>query len=387
MKQILFLLAAVFFCGCNKLQSVNNETASDAVTEITIPKIDLPHHDKYADLYDSVWYVPLESNDHCMFSYITKLEITPEGDFIILDRLAKKVLRFDAKGGFLNPIGELGHGRNEFLQPFDIVYNKYDNTVWVADWFKREILIYSLEGEILERIPSEYNLAKIDLIDEKHYCIYANYNVSIKNEDLSYNYNIINRDNATAYHFEKVKNNGSGADCNGIFVHHKGKLLSKPLYSNSIYEFDGKNVKKRFLLKYEDPTEWKDYSKQDDEHRKNEHGKKEIRQIGFSDKYIFIYISYRLTDFYSTCVCIQDLNSHKNYWFSVNYNDMNPDAPMDYFFDKITESHTYAHEDALSFEEYCQKKRQDNDTLSSEFANFKSLSQNINPILIVGKLK
>jgi hypothetical protein len=68
-------------------------------------------------------------------------------DFFLLVDRRQGLLKFDNKGSFLGKIGEKGEGPDEYAIPYAIHLDEKENVVLVADWQKRTVISYDLEGK------------------------------------------------------------------------------------------------------------------------------------------------------------------------------------------------------------------------------------------------
>ncbi len=77
-------------------------------------------------------------------------------DFIVLLDRKQGLLKFDNNGSFLGKIGENGEGPDEYTMPSAIHLDEKENVVFVADWEKKTVISYDLEGTYLsssQRLP------------------------------------------------------------------------------------------------------------------------------------------------------------------------------------------------------------------------------------------
>jgi hypothetical protein len=78
-----------------------------------------------------------------------------ENFFLLLDS-KQGLLKFDYSGSFLQTIGEKGEGPDEYSMPYAIHLDEKENIVFVADWQKRIVISYDLEGtfdSLSQRLP------------------------------------------------------------------------------------------------------------------------------------------------------------------------------------------------------------------------------------------
>jgi len=81
--------------------------------------------------------------------------IFSENFFLLLDN-RQGLLKFDNSGRFLQNIGEMGEGPEEYIMPYTIHLDEKENIILVADWQKRLIVSYDLEGNFnssSQRLP------------------------------------------------------------------------------------------------------------------------------------------------------------------------------------------------------------------------------------------
>jgi hypothetical protein len=77
-------------------------------------------------------------------------------DYIIVCDIRQGILKFDYDGNLLRRIGARGEGPEEYQQGNAIYLDKKGNAILVADWLKRVVISYDLEGNFLassQRLP------------------------------------------------------------------------------------------------------------------------------------------------------------------------------------------------------------------------------------------
>ncbi|MEB2781214.1 6-bladed beta-propeller [Algoriphagus sp. C2-6-M1] len=80
-----------------------------------------------------------------------------QGFFLILDN-RQGLLKFDNSGSFLQKIGEMGEGPDEYSMPYAIHLDDKEKVVLVLDWQKRVVISYDLEGTFdssSQRLPGQ----------------------------------------------------------------------------------------------------------------------------------------------------------------------------------------------------------------------------------------
>ena len=77
-------------------------------------------------------------------------------DFFLLLDNRQGLLKFDNSGSFLRKIGEMGEGPEEYIMPYAIHLDEKEKIVLVADWQKRVVISFDLEGNFnssSQRLP------------------------------------------------------------------------------------------------------------------------------------------------------------------------------------------------------------------------------------------
>lgn len=189
MKTIFFIFLLLFVSCTNR--KVNN---NQDLTDLTILEFDDGKEVKSSELFDSLTYIPLDSeNGNCLLGEISKLEITDSAIFI-LDNPNDKLYKFNRSGKFLHSIGNIGQGPGEYVSIFDFVIDPYENKIVVLDRTSRKILFYNLDGDLINEVPISIMASKI-AVTENMYALYtAGRDYYTKNGDLGYNLFFYDRD-------------------------------------------------------------------------------------------------------------------------------------------------------------------------------------------------
>lgn len=195
----------------------------------------------YSDLYANVKYIHLETTDQSLIGVVNKLEITDDGDFIILDRTRKAVKRFNNCGKYICDIGLHGIGHGEYISPSDVVYDRYTNCIIVLDEALGKLLFYDINGSYLSSIELNCSPEVVSVLNENYLCLYMNHYDNIENKPVGYNFKIINRKgllvsesleyDATMETFRPT--------CNGVFFSMDSKSCIRQPFSSLVYSIKG----------------------------------------------------------------------------------------------------------------------------------------------------
>jgi hypothetical protein len=104
---------------------------------------------KMSEVFSDITYIPLETNQNSLIGY---MNIPVYGKEIIIRAYygnSSDIFRFSRDGKFLNKIGSVGRGPEEYLDNTDVVL--YGDTVLVVSNFLNEVICYSLSGRFLKK--------------------------------------------------------------------------------------------------------------------------------------------------------------------------------------------------------------------------------------------
>ncbi|MFC0878288.1 6-bladed beta-propeller [Saccharicrinis sp. FJH2] len=151
---LLFLFILVFMLTCCKSNRAKTQEAPPEQTlspNYTKIKPKLSTYNNTLDLdsiINHITYIPLETNKNCLIGHIHKIH-SDSTDIIIHDKRNNKVLRFNTEGKFLNQIGHLGQGPDEFNEAFNTVIDARKNVVSIMDLKGRKYVFYAYDGKYL----------------------------------------------------------------------------------------------------------------------------------------------------------------------------------------------------------------------------------------------
>ncbi len=90
-----------------------------------------------------------ESNGE--FSFPQGIDVDEEGNLYVVDTGNYRIEKFDKDGNFILSFGSLGWEEGNFIQPYGISADPYYNLVYVSDPVKKEVQIFSKNGEFIYR--------------------------------------------------------------------------------------------------------------------------------------------------------------------------------------------------------------------------------------------
>jgi len=259
-----------------------------------------------SDLYDTMSYIPLETNPDCMIGTISTL-LFIDNKFIISDNnTTKSIFVFDSKGKFLNKIGRQGRGPQEFDSPDDIVFNKYRNEIIIWSNNDKKLLTYKPDGSFVSEVKLDWRIYALSVLDENTLILYFNNMVNTniaKGEE--YNFvcvdlkgNVISKQ----VPFDSNNDKFSGA-CQFSFESNKDSLLFCYPYSNSIFKIYKDSLVPKYFINYGKQNIPQDFTKGKTYRETNEELKKLdiaiLRRYIETDSILYLGTSYKKSTFKS----------------------------------------------------------------------------------------
>lgn len=148
MKKIFVGLILLMVVGC-----MNH---SNHKRTITVDADKIQDRISASAIFDSIFYVPLETNDSSIFKDIDKLCIDTHGNIFVLDIGGVNAVYMFGKGGeFKRRIGRIGRGPGEYNEISDLnLYN--DTIIEIYDSGQDKIIQYDTAGKVVNEIYKLY---------------------------------------------------------------------------------------------------------------------------------------------------------------------------------------------------------------------------------------
>lgn len=153
LKYLIIILTSYFFITChfnNKAEIISNTSTNKELIEINIDNQDYENTVSYSDLFNSVKFVPLETNRNCLIGQIDEIELYNDTIFILDKSIGKAIYMFDKNGSFIKKIGQLGKGPGEYFSPKSFTIDNYTKQIKILD--EGKLLIFSIYGEFQKEI-------------------------------------------------------------------------------------------------------------------------------------------------------------------------------------------------------------------------------------------
>ena len=151
MKYTYLILPVVFvLSACGNRKAAELETSYKRI-EITEDFLRGGFAELQLELVDTI---SLEQPENPPLQAVVDIAFAEE--FILLVDNKQGLLKFDYDGNIIQRIGAMGEGPEEYSMPYGIHLDEKENTILVADWQKRLVISYDLNGDFnssSQRLP------------------------------------------------------------------------------------------------------------------------------------------------------------------------------------------------------------------------------------------
>jgi hypothetical protein len=108
-----------------------------------------------SDYADSIYYIHVEHPKEETLSSILLIRFM-ESNLIVHDIERDKFFLYDREGNFIRNIGGLGRGPEEYTESSGLSIDHKQEKIFIGDNFTQSILVFNLDGEMINRIPLHY---------------------------------------------------------------------------------------------------------------------------------------------------------------------------------------------------------------------------------------
>jgi hypothetical protein len=153
----IICISIIIFYSCNNQSPVKNKLAEVLPYPYTIniqEAFSKPEAIKLSEIADSIKYIVLSKDKQVLTKRFLYLEMFDNDIFIQLGSL---IYRFDCNGTFLNTIGKIGRGPEEYLDGSMFSINPVSETVYVYKNFSSDFISYNFSGTFLCNLPFRLN--------------------------------------------------------------------------------------------------------------------------------------------------------------------------------------------------------------------------------------
>ena len=143
-------LLGVLFCSCQQ----ETDSGLLSLTLDDAGQIDQSQELSLDTLGMKVDAIPLETTDDCLIKNISVLEESRDFYWLVSDNL---IYKFDKSGHFLQRIGTVGQGPEEYVSAKVIQPVEKERSLYIMDYFGRKMTVYDFDGRFLRsfKLPEE----------------------------------------------------------------------------------------------------------------------------------------------------------------------------------------------------------------------------------------
>lgn len=247
---VLTLMTALFISKHKK--------ETDNIIDLTL--ITEPDVTNLSELGSEITYIPLETNASCLIQQIDKL-IYEGGEYFLRSKdgfssalpmmPARSLYRFSKDGEFICQISSQGKAPHEYMDIFDFMYDKSNNTIDI--FFPNDIKKFSLDGIWKKDITIDYN--EVWALGYTNNQILGFINNPRGQNEYSFvlidaNGQVINK-YKNKYKFN-ISTGGIYFPSECVFYHYDGILHCKELHSDTILSFDNGTFIPKYILKQDE---------------------------------------------------------------------------------------------------------------------------------------
>jgi len=255
------LFCAVSSCTDKRTTYYADSEIIDGSTVIDIPTLKDSTIIACSSVFSDVEYIPLETNSYSALGMIDKLEFTEDGDMIVFDERNGIVMRYDRDGHYMNKIGERGHQKNEYVKPIDMAYDSFHKQVIIWDNFRKTLLYYDINGNLVDKTESDLWYGKLEVLDNDNLVICDSH--KIKDNPNALKFFLVDRKGKIRKEFNEYNTiTGFQKAYNKVFSKCDGHVLCHTEYSSNIFEFQNDSLVPRYHLSFGKngiPDDWFGY--------------------------------------------------------------------------------------------------------------------------------
>ncbi|MDR1743874.1 MAG: 6-bladed beta-propeller [Dysgonamonadaceae bacterium] len=159
---LCFILITFIFAGCN--HSSKNKTSNSGINDHSVVEIDVNYESSsdclpFDSLFDDVFFVKLETTEKSLIGRISQVLFVDNKITVVDEEIAKNISVFDMSGHFLNNIGNIGGGPEEYSR-IKCVALYPDSSMIVVNDNATHLKYYNIDGAFVKggKLPYENDI-------------------------------------------------------------------------------------------------------------------------------------------------------------------------------------------------------------------------------------
>ncbi|MGV8137965.1 MAG: 6-bladed beta-propeller [Mangrovibacterium sp.] len=243
-RYLLGMIMSMFLVNCQKQNNTQN-----SLTRFDIEDINKTSRVWLSQLnIKNIQYVPLETDSNFLISEIKKLVAT-DSTLVIFD-YNTNFFQFDFAGNFINKIGTIGKGPQEYQFSFDFTIDNEKKQIFIPMMTEPKLIIYSLNGKFIKSIPFPKYARNVFHMDEGILCrcdyFGGKYDGGNSIFLTDYDGNVV-KAFPDKYKYKNMKMTNAFEEEFLTFSYDK-KLYTKEIYSDTVFIFKHLKFQPAFIL-------------------------------------------------------------------------------------------------------------------------------------------
>lgn len=251
MRKGYVMIVCLLLFGCRHVskETVVSDTPFEG-SEIIDVVIDNNSVLKYSDIFDSIHFVRLETRDDALIGNIDKV-IIADDKFAVLDgSKAKMVFIFDNKGKFMNRVGSVGGGPEEYKRPDDIVYDKYKDEILVWGSDDQAIFRFKTDGKFVGKINTKLWGHSIAVLDTNTYLLNLESRSQRRSGPNAYNFLIFNEKGDIIKQFFPFIEDMERLATISTFTHYQDEVIFTQQFNNTVFTVNKDEMKAKYYFDF-----------------------------------------------------------------------------------------------------------------------------------------
>lgn len=225
-KPVFFFLILSLLFSCVKV-------STDLSEPILIDVGNLLDSTQSENIFKEIRHLRLETNPNILIGDDLYLEWKNNNLYVLDRRHQKALLIFDKNGNFINKIGKIGNGPEEYPNAVDFIVRNDTIDILSSIGSKNAIYSYLPNGTFEKKQKLNHQACSFQFVDNKHYAISSNYNKMLHDHQV---YLLDRKGTETK---KLLPNNTEinmpiGENCFSIF---KNQVYYFEPFNNKIYQF------------------------------------------------------------------------------------------------------------------------------------------------------
>ncbi len=206
---------------------------------------------RLSEISEKIDFIFLETSDSCLLKATRKI-ICRNGMYFI--ESGSRIYLFSSNGSFLNSIGKIGRGPDEYISLNDFDVSSDGNTLALLTNPNRKVFLFKSTGEILRSFPVDKQAISIAFAKEVIVTHSDNHSFSAEYSFCFYSANgdlIRYFPNRHPYGKEEEATEVFFSPNSCLFYKNNGYLFAKELHGDTIYKLDDTILSPSFVLSTE----------------------------------------------------------------------------------------------------------------------------------------